>query len=71
MGTTAGLDATHAIVIPTTTATAGTLRTGDTPCWEASLRAHHARLVKAGVTTWQAEGRKLTARPRKKPATAG
>lgn len=70
MGTTAGLDATHAIVIPTATATAGTLRTGDTPCWEASLRAHHHKLLRAGVTTWADEGKKLTAKPRAKKTPA-
>lgn len=69
MGTTAGLDASHAVVIPAATATPGTLRTGDTPCWEASLRTHHARLVKAGVDTWAAEGKKLTANRQKKNTT--
>lgn len=45
----------------------------DTPEWEASLAAHHHKLLKAGVTTWADEGKKLTAkpRPRKKPAVTG
>lgn len=50
----------------------GKIRTGDTPCWEASLAAHHDGLLKAGVTAWADEGKRLTAapRPRKKVAAA-
>jgi hypothetical protein len=50
------------IVIPP--ATAAQIRTGDTPCWDASLAKHHKALVSAGVTAWADEGKKLTARPR-------
>jgi hypothetical protein len=67
VGTTAGTGATDTIVIPEA---ASAVVTGDTPEWEAALREHHTRLVKAGVDTWAAEGKKLTARraPRKNTA---
>ena len=50
-------------------APAAKIISADTPEWEASLAKHHHRLLKAGVTTWADEGKKLTAanrRPRKK-----
>lgn len=51
---------------------AASIRTGDTPCWEQSLAKHHAGLVKAGVTTWADEGKKLVTppRPRQKKAAS-
>lgn len=52
---------------------ASKVKSADTPEWDAALAAHHHALVKAGVTAWADEGKKLTTRPRprKKPARAG
>lgn len=53
-------------------AQAAKVRTCETPCWDAALRKHHHRLVKAGVTTWADEGRTLVQpKPRKKPTSKG
>lgn len=60
------------LIIPP--ATAARVISGDTPCWEQSLAKHHAGLVKAGVTTWADEGKKLVPPPRprkKKPTVTG
>jgi hypothetical protein len=52
-------------------APAAKIQSGDTPCWDAALAAHHHGLVKVGVTAWADEGKRLTTarpRPRKKMA---
>lgn len=58
-----------ACIIPP--APAAKVVSADTPEWDASLAAHHHKLLRAGVTTWADEGKKLTTapRPRKRKTT--
>lgn len=66
---TGDVDMRKCIIPP---APAAKIVSADTPEWEASLAAHHHKLLKAGVTTWADEGKKLTAnRRKKKPASVG
>lgn len=61
-----GVDMRKCIIPP---APAAKILSADTPEWEASLAAHHRGLLRAGVTTWADEGKKLTATRRKKTTT--
>lgn len=70
-GPAGGVDMRKCIIPP---AEATKIRSADTPEWDAALAAHHHKLLKAGVTTWADEGKKLTAArrpPRVKKDTVG